>query len=128
MEKINFIGFTGHRDISPEPAIIEKLQVLFNAHPQATWVVGGAIGFDTIVENFARKNGLKTIIYKPDYQAHGRGATFVRNRQIVDKSDLMVAFFDGRSTGGTGYTVKYAQKQGKQVLNFCGRSREGCLF
>ena len=39
-----------------------------------------------------------------------------RNRRLVDKSDMCVAFFE-HSGGGTAYTVAYALKQGKEVIN-----------
>ena len=39
-----------------------------------------------------------------------------RNRRLVDKSDICVAFFE-HSGGGTAYTVAYALNQGKEVIN-----------
>ena len=39
-----------------------------------------------------------------------------RNRQMVDDSELCVAYC-GRSSGGTAYTVAYAKKKGIEVIN-----------
>lgn len=40
---------------------------------------------------------------------------FKRNRYIVDHADRIVAVFDGKR-GGTAQTVRYAEKQGKQLV------------
>lgn len=40
---------------------------------------------------------------------------FIRNRYMVDKADVVVCAFDGQS-GGTAYTVDYALKQNKIVI------------
>jgi uncharacterized phage-like protein YoqJ len=40
---------------------------------------------------------------------------FARNRYMVDKADVVVCAFDGQS-GGTAYTVNYALKQNKIVI------------
>jgi uncharacterized phage-like protein YoqJ len=41
-----------------------------------------------------------------------------RNRRLVDKADLVVAYLV-HSGGGTAYTVAYALKQDKELLNLC---------
>ncbi|MCL2883887.1 MAG: hypothetical protein FWF49_00185 [Oscillospiraceae bacterium] len=46
----------------------------------------------------------------------GRWALQARNRALVDHSDVCVCFLN-KSTGGTAYTVKYAQKKGLSIIN-----------
>jgi len=108
------IGFTGHRD---KVAPIERLLQIAADYPGATWVTGGAVGFDQSVERFAAKNGIKNIIYRPNFKQFGRGAFHARNRQIVDGASLIVAMWDGRKGGGTVYTINYARKKGLEVKN-----------
>ena len=43
------------------------------------------------------------------------GCLFKRNRYMVDKSDLVIAVFNGEKKGGTFYTLSYAEKQGKHI-------------
>lgn len=38
-----------------------------------------------------------------------------RNRYMVDKSELVIAVFNGIEKGGTWYTIKYAKKENKVV-------------
>ena len=45
---------------------------------------------------------------------HGTRAPLVRNTQMVDAADMVVAIWDHQSTG-TAFTVRYARRQGKPV-------------
>lgn len=46
---------------------------------------------------------------------YSRDCFFARNRYMVDKSDVVVCAYDGQK-GGTAYTVKYALRQNKIVI------------
>lgn len=48
-------------------------------------------------------------------ERYSRGSYFVRNRYMVDESDLVIAVYDGRNSGGTVYTINYAHDKGKAV-------------
>ena len=39
-----------------------------------------------------------------------------RNRYMVDKSDIVIAVFNGVKAGGTWYTINYANKQNKKIM------------
>ena len=41
-----------------------------------------------------------------------------RNRLMVDKADMLFAVWNGKQTGGTAYTIKYAMKTNKDVRLF----------
>lgn len=47
---------------------------------------------------------------------HYKSAIQTRNREMVDRSDLVVCCIE-RERGGAYQAVKYAQKQGKQTVN-----------
>lgn len=44
------------------------------------------------------------------------GCMHVRNRYMVDNSEYCVAYMT-RASGGTAYTVRYAQEKAKKVIN-----------
>lgn len=44
------------------------------------------------------------------------GVFHVRNRYMIDNSSLLICYWDGKS-GGTAYTVGYAEKQGLKIVN-----------
>ena len=48
--------------------------------------------------------------------SHPKRAYQIRNRQMVDRSDLVV-FYVEHNSGGAYQTMRYAQKQGKQIVN-----------
>jgi len=73
-------------------------------------VSGGAIGVDSLATKFAELRKLKTEIYLPDYKQHGKSATFIRNQQIVDNSDYLIAITTG--SNGTADSIKRANKKG----------------
>ena len=45
------------------------------------------------------------------------GCMHQRNRFMVDNSSVCIAYLTS-TTGGTAYTVKYAESKGKEILNF----------
>ena len=51
--------------------------------------------------------------------SHPKGAFQIRNRQMVKRSNLVVFYVD--HTGGGAYqTMRYAQKEKKNILNLAG--------
>ncbi len=86
-----------------------------NLTPIDVIVSGGANGADALGARYAEERGLKTLIFKPDWAKHGRGAGFVRNKTIVDNSDILVACWDGQSRG-TANSIKLAQKKGIEIF------------
>jgi len=77
-------------------------------------VSGGAVGVDTLAEVWARKNGIQTLVFKPEWNKYGRSAAFRRDYTIVDNADAVLALWDGISKG-TMHTVNYARSVGKPV-------------
>ena len=53
--------------------------------------------------------------------AHFKAAIQVRNREMVDRSDLIV-FYVKRKSGGAYQTFQYAVKQDKKIINFADES------
>ena len=84
-------------------------------NPITEVISGGAKGYDTMAAAWAILRGIAVTELRPDYQKHGRAATFIRNRAIVDSADIVVAFWDGKSRG-TKYTIDYAEKKRKDII------------
>lgn len=49
-------------------------------------------------------------------EAHPKSAIQVRNRSIVDRSDLVICCIQHKK-GGAYATIRYAEKQGKKIVN-----------
>ncbi len=79
-------------------------------------ISGGAKGADTIAKRWAMINNVDTEDLKaveyfeflPDWESDGKAAGFIRNKQIVDACDMVLAFWDGKSKG-TEHTIKLAK-------------------
>ena len=72
-------------------------------------ISGGAIGVDTCAAEYALKNNIRLTEILPKYELYGRAAPIIRNQDIVDRADEVIAFWDGESRG-TLSVIKYAQK------------------
>jgi hypothetical protein len=87
-------------------------------------VSGGANGADTLAERYASLHQIETLIFKPDYKRYHRGAPLKRNLEIVDASDIVIAFWDGKSRG-TKHAIDYALSQNKRVITPLSISTQG---
>ena len=74
-------------------------------------VSGGARGVDSCARRYALAHGIPLREFLPDYDRYGRGAPLRRNVTIVENSDLVLAFWDGKSRG-TMHTVRECERQG----------------
>jgi predicted Rossmann fold nucleotide-binding protein DprA/Smf involved in DNA uptake len=83
--------------------------------PEGTVVIsGGARDVDAMAAGIARTMGLTVIEFLPNYEAHGRRAPLIRNKQIAQHCERMVAFWDGKSTG-TAHAIRCAKSLGRPV-------------
>lgn len=104
------IGIVGSRNYSKLNLVRNFVENL----PKDTIIVsGGANGVDFTAVRTAVINNFEWKEFLPDKKKYGLPrAFFVRNKEIVDFSDFIVAFWNGES-GGTYHTIEYAKKQNK---------------
>lgn len=108
------VGFTGHRDKRVKESELDRIRDLY---PGALWVHGGAIGFDSQVDMYARKHDIGRCVYTPCYWMHGpKLAPIIRNAEIAANSDILCALWDGREYGGTYDTIKKARKSKLDII------------
>ena len=72
----------------------------------AELVSGGAKGIDSYVKRFSDESGIKLVEFNPDYARYGRNAPLVRNTQIAQYADIVVAFQSGDSRALTTLSAK----------------------
>lgn len=100
---IFYLGIVGSRTFSDynlfKQKISEIVQKLLNKCNKVVFVSGGAKGADTFARKYAKENNIEIIEFIPDWEKFGKSAGFKRNETIIDKSDLLVAFWDGQSKG-----------------------------
>ena len=110
-KKIAIIGSRDFKNKNLLNTIMQELKEKFNI---ITIISGGAKGADTMGVQWANKNDIESKVFYPDFKKHKK-AYHYRNRQIVKESDMVVAFWNGSSTG-TKYTINFAKTLEKEVL------------
>jgi hypothetical protein len=78
-------------------------------------VSGGAKGADTLGERYAKEHNIETKIFLPDWEKYGKKAGFLRNTDIINEAELIIAFWDGQSKG-TKDSIDKAFKSEKKLL------------
>lgn len=104
------VGIVGSRGFNDYKLVVETLREI----PQINLIVsGGAKGADTLGEMYAKHNDIPTMIFPPLWDKYGKSAGFIRNKDIVENSDIVIAFWDGNSKG-THSTIQLCEKMGKR--------------
>jgi hypothetical protein len=106
--KVAVIGSRSFNDYERLKDTLSKIDV-------SLLVSGGANGADKLGEQYANENNIPTKIFLPDWEKHGKAAGFLRNTDIINEADLVVAFWDQQSNG-TRDSIQKAEKQGKKVM------------
>ena len=113
--KVAIIGSRTFNDYELVCKTIKELKLETMTH----MVSGGAKGADSLGKRYAKEHNIPCIIYKPDWNTHGKSAGFLRNKDIINACDIVVAFWDGKSKG-TEHSIMLAKRNIKQVyiINF----------
>ena len=77
-------------------------------------VSGGAKGIDADARAYAQQHGVKLTEFLPEYDKYGRAAPLHRNVAIIERADLVLAFWDG-SSPGTRFVIENCKKRGVPV-------------
>lgn len=94
------IAIVGTRNLTSYSRFLGRLMHNCPQITEATEIVsGGAKGTDTLAERYAFNNKLPIKIFLPDYSRYGKAAPLMRNTEIVDYADQVVAFVDPTSRG-----------------------------
>ena len=108
--KVALIGSGSFRDY-------DQLEKKLNKFGVSEVVSAGVKGPDHLAEIYAISKGLKYSVLKTHHNEDGRGTDGLRNWQISEKVDMIIAFWDGRSKE-TIRTIRHAMSIGKFVVVF----------
>lgn len=138
------IAITGIRDLKNEsyPIVRKTMEILVRAYPDATFFFGGALGSDTKALIYASKlKAYCCVVIVPftvDKQPleareaikkyadkicelklpNTKGAFFERNKLLIKRGkDLVTGFTDGRTEGGTYFTMNEGRAAGRIVIS-----------
>ena len=128
------IGIVGSRRYENRKKIKDFIFKLKQEYGEDTKVISGGCkdGADKYTKKYALELGLQYEEYPPFHEVHNLYCTlpeacyrkpynvkyfFVRNKQIAENSDMVVAFIpDGIESNGTMSTINYAKKFDKKFV------------
>lgn len=77
-------------------------------------VSGGAHGADQVGATWAQDNGIPVRYFDAEWTKYGRKAGPIRNRQMAEYADALLAIWDGKSRG-TKNMIEEARKRNLKV-------------
>lgn len=104
----------GGRDFNNYDLMVKSLDEILSGRIDITIVSGKAAGADTLGEKYALEHGLPIDEYPADWKTHGKGAGPIRNDKMARVSQMLVAFWDGKSVG-TKDMISRAEMLGLEV-------------
>lgn len=104
----------GGRDFTDRTRMVREIGVFDQWRGgNAEIVSGGAVGADRLGEWLAKTWGYDLTVMPADW-SNGRGAGFIRNKDMANYADVLVAFWDGTSKG-TKNMIDTALKEGLET-------------
>jgi len=77
-------------------------------------ITGGTKGADKLGEKYADERGFWKRSFPLNFEKFGDNAAYIRNEEMVEEGDALIAFWDGKSSG-TKNLIEMAEKKGLQV-------------
>ena len=115
MKKIGIVG-SRRRDDEEDFKQCEKV-FLLNYEEGDELISGGCPkGGDRFCEIIARKYGIPIKIYHANWKKFGKRAGFIRNTNIAEDSDIIIAVVASDRTGGTEDTLRKASLLNKKII------------
>lgn len=93
------IAIVGSRDL-PEEWVLPRLNFLLDEKNfgKVSVISGGARGVDTFVERYCKSWNIPIEVIRPT-NTKDKYSYLLRNIKIVERADLILAFWDGQSKG-----------------------------
>lgn len=110
------IIIAGGRDFSNYDLLKKTVTEFLSDHNDEPCIIcGKARGADTLGEKFAKEQGCKIRYFPADWRTYGKAAGFVRNIEMAENADVLIAFWDGKSSG-TKHMIETAQKYSLEII------------
>lgn len=106
----------GGRDFNDYELLAGEVEHFEENHSSSylTIVCGKARGADTLGEQWAKEEERDVIYFPADWDTHGKSAGYIRNSEMADNAEALIAFWDGKSKG-TKNMIDIALRKGLVV-------------
>jgi hypothetical protein len=104
----------GSRRITSYQVVSRAIDRVRQSHEVTEIVCGDARGVDSLGRRYAQEHGIRCVTFKPDWDKHGKSAGYLRNAEMGDYADGVLAVWDGVSRG-TAHMIGYMRNKQKYV-------------
>ena len=117
------VVIAGGRDFNDFDYLYESVATILKEFHWYNWkhevviISGTARGADKLGEKFAHTAGIEVEKYPANWDKHGKSAGYKRNLEMAEASDVLIAFWDGKSKG-TKHMIDIALAKGLEVHIF----------
>jgi hypothetical protein len=109
--KVIIAGSRGFSDFQLMYAKCEEILANVN---EVEIVSGTARGADKMGEHYASLKGYNVARFPAEWDKHGKAAGYIRNKEMADYADCLIAFWDGESRG-TKHMIDLATERNLSV-------------
>lgn len=110
------LAIVGSRGFSNYDMLKQKINGYICSEYNISKIIsGGANGADKLGERFADEFGIEKQILYADWKQFGKKAGYLRNVDIVNACDIIIAFWDGISKG-TKHSIDLAKANNKKLI------------
>jgi hypothetical protein len=103
----------GGRDFNNYDFLCEMCNNIFQKEGYEI-VSGNAKGADKLGEKYAKEKNIKLTLFPADWNKNGKAAGFIRNKEMAEYGDILIAFWDGKSKG-TKHMIDLANNKNLSV-------------
>ena len=108
------VAIIGSRSFTDYELFKLKCDTILSSADSITIISGGAKGTDRLTERYAAEKHIPILIYKANWDLHGRSAGMKRNNQMLNDCTHVIAFWDSHSPG-TLHMINQSRTSGKKI-------------
>lgn len=109
--KVIIAGGRDFKDYNRLKEVCDKILINQNKIEIVSGTAGGA---DTLGERYAQEKGYEVKKFPAKWDEYGKKAGYLRNQEMGEYADGLIAFWDGQSKG-TKHMIDIANKKGLKV-------------
>lgn len=104
----------GGRNFNDYEILRQFCDTILSTHTNIEIVSGTANGADKLGERYAEEYGYSISKFPADWNRYGKKAGYLRNAQMAEYADVLIAFWDGKSKG-TKHMIDLAHRSNLKV-------------
>ena len=118
------LGIVGTRTFDDFPKFVSNVDLFYKSEIHT----GDAKGTDAMAREYAMVNEIPLTVHYADWDRYNRGAGPIRNIQLINSVDMILAFWDNKSPG-TKQVIEYCFKHHKPFMVVSIKSKDAqCIL